>query len=186
MSTPRTPDPDRGAAFLGKLLKDDPAHLDVATDEEVVAMMDKAGVSAETVPGAEELFARAAKRAATRAKASTAEPVHVAPPAARSRARRMSPSSIAAAVAAIALGSVALLNRAALVAYLSGGSANVGASVTQRAATLREEALDACDARRWEECGRKLDEAKDLDPAGEDEPRVVAARKAIAEAAKPR
>jgi hypothetical protein len=51
-----------------------------------------------------------------------------------------------------------------------------------RAAALRGEAYAACDTKRWTECTGKLDEAATLDPAGESDPRVVAARKAVSEA----
>jgi hypothetical protein len=50
------------------------------------------------------------------------------------------------------------------------------------AAELRSEAYAACDAHRWRECGEKLDQAKEIDPEGESDPRVVAARKAVQEA----
>jgi DNA-directed RNA polymerase specialized sigma24 family protein len=46
-------------------------------------------------------------------------------------------------------------------------------------AELRRRAFDACDAGRWNECQRDLDEAKAGDPAGESDERVVAARRLI-------
>jgi hypothetical protein len=186
VTTPRTPDPDRGAEFLRKLLTDDPDHLDVASDEEIERQMDAAGIQVKSVPTADELFARAEKRAAARAPASGLRPVHVPAPAPKSRIRRMSPASLAAAVAAVAIGAVTLLNHEAIVAYLRGEPVgpSVAASPAQRAASLRDEAFAACDAQRWEECTRKLDEAKALDPEGESEPRVVAARKAVDDAPK--
>jgi hypothetical protein len=46
------------------------------------------------------------------------------------------------------------------------------------AATLRREALAACDAKQWFDCDDKLDQAFALDPAGEDVPRIKAARAA--------
>jgi hypothetical protein len=52
------------------------------------------------------------------------------------------------------------------------------------ARALREEALEACDQARWDACKAKLDEARELDPAGEEDPRVQKARRAI-EAAHP-
>jgi hypothetical protein len=183
VTTPRTPDPDRGATFLGKLLSEDAEHLDVATDEEVERMMDAAGIQVKDVPTAEELIARAEKRAASRLPASgvvrALEPAP--PPAPKSRIRRMSPAAIAAAAAALTVGGALLTNGGAIVAYLKGEGPNVGASVSQHVASLRKEAFAACDARRWDECARRLDEAKELDPAGESDDRVVAARKAITE-----
>ncbi len=47
---------------------------------------------------------------------------------------------------------------------------------------LRSAAYAACDAYRWSECEEKLDQARAVDPGGESDPRVVAARKALREA----
>jgi hypothetical protein len=44
----------------------------------------------------------------------------------------------------------------------------------------RDEAEASCAAKKWDACGRALDRAKELDPAGEDEQRVKKARGAIA------
>jgi hypothetical protein len=49
-----------------------------------------------------------------------------------------------------------------------------------RAADLRAEATKDCDQQRWKDCARLLDEANDLDPAGESEERVARLRQAIA------
>jgi hypothetical protein len=40
------------------------------------------------------------------------------------------------------------------------------------AAKLREQAFAQCDAKHWDECEARLDDAKKLDPAGEGDPRV--------------
>jgi hypothetical protein len=53
----------------------------------------------------------------------------------------------------------------------------------ERAAKLREEAYAACAKRVWTACESKLDEARRLDPAGESDPRVIAARKGVHDAA---
>lgn len=55
-----------------------------------------------------------------------------------------------------------------------------------RASSLREEATKACDERRWTECARSLDEARELDPSGESQERVVKLREAIARSAEPK
>ena len=44
------------------------------------------------------------------------------------------------------------------------------------AAALRDEALQACDAEEWDDCLEKLDEAKALDPEGDQAPEFEAAR----------
>ncbi len=46
----------------------------------------------------------------------------------------------------------------------------------ERARDIRERALDKCDNALWDDCLRGLDEAKQLDPAGDSTPRVGAAR----------
>jgi hypothetical protein len=48
-----------------------------------------------------------------------------------------------------------------------------------RAENLRDEAVAACDGWLWALCRNKLDEAQKLDPAGESEPRVQAAREQV-------
>jgi hypothetical protein len=49
----------------------------------------------------------------------------------------------------------------------------------QRAAALRDEAFAACDMHLWADCLRKLDAAKKLDPDGDSDSRVSAARDAV-------
>jgi len=44
------------------------------------------------------------------------------------------------------------------------------------AADLRRQAFDACTARRWSECLSRFDQARELDPAGDADPQVQAAR----------
>jgi hypothetical protein len=185
VTSPSPPDPDRGARFLKKLLEDDPAHLDVATDDEVERMMDAAGIQVKSVPTADELIALADKRAREQA------PAPAPPP--RSRARRMSPVAFAAVLVLGAGGIVALLNSAAIVAYLKGepigpdrpwSPPTARPSPQELAAAMRTEAFAACDAQKWEECTRKLDDASAIDPAGEADPRVTAARTAVTDGMK--
>jgi hypothetical protein len=49
----------------------------------------------------------------------------------------------------------------------------------ERAASLRDEAYEACAGWPWALCERKLDEAKAMDPAGESDARVEGARQAV-------
>jgi hypothetical protein len=51
----------------------------------------------------------------------------------------------------------------------------------ERAAPLREDAYRECGQSRWFECEQKLQQASLLDPAGDSDPRVVEARKQIAD-----
>lgn len=188
MSTRPQPDPDRGARFLRKLFAEDPAHLDVASDEEVVRQMDAAGITVKSVPTVDELMALVEKRAGVRSQAP-ARGVPAAP--APLRPRRLRAGPIAAGVALAAIGIAALMSRHAIEAYLRGEPIRpdqpwappvVPSTPEQRAASIRGEAFAACDARQWAECTAKLDEAAMLDPAGESDPRVATARKAAAEA----
>lgn len=55
----------------------------------------------------------------------------------------------------------------------------------ERAAALRANGLDACARRMWTACVAFLDQAKGLDPPGDDDARVKAARAQAAEAAAP-
>jgi hypothetical protein len=192
VSTTGKPDPARGERFLRKLLTEDPAHLDVASDEEVVRQMDAAGIQVKSVPTAEELMALAEKYAARDAALEAPVPAQKPAPVASPPARRMRPGPIVAAVALGALGVAALVNREAIVAYVKGepiGPDRPWAPPTApstpqqlRAASIRGEAFAACEAQRWTECAGKLDEAAGLDPAGESEARVVSARRAVGEA----
>jgi hypothetical protein len=117
--------------------------------------------------------------------ATTAAPEEKLRPTAGMRAvRRPRPAAIAAALALGALGLGVLANRGAIEAYLEGGE-TIGPDTTwtaqQKAWAIRADAITACDARRWVACTQKLDEAMQLDPAGESDPRVVAARREVAE-----
>ena len=47
----------------------------------------------------------------------------------------------------------------------------------ERAAELRDEGIEACESREWEECLARLDRAAKIDPAGDDEPEVQEARR---------
>jgi hypothetical protein len=191
VSTTGKPDPARGERFLRKLLTEDPAHLDVASDEEVVRQMDAAGIQVKSVPTAEELMALAEKYAARDAAMKAPVPAETPAPVASPPARRMRPGPVVAALALGALGVAALVNREAIVAYVKGepigpdrpwAPPTAPSAQQQRAASVRGEAFAACDAQRWTECAGKLDEAEVLDPAGESDPRVVSARRAVSEA----
>jgi DNA-directed RNA polymerase specialized sigma24 family protein len=51
---------------------------------------------------------------------------------------------------------------------------------------VRVEALRACEAEQWDTCVKGLDEAKELDPAGDEDPEVQAARERASHATSPR
>ncbi len=90
----------------------------------------------------------------------------------------------AATVGAFAVGVVVLNQPPVTVAH--GRDAGGGSTTPhERAAALRDEGLAACGNQLWDTCEQKLNDAKELDPNGENEPRVVEARKTIARARHP-
>jgi hypothetical protein len=194
MTPPAELDHEAGARFLEKLLAEDPARLDVATDEQVDAMMDAAGIEAGTPETVEALLARVERRRRERRVAADGEAT-AAPeetPAAREAPRpKTAPRKGAPRVAWVAGAVVAAAAAAGGVAVEVAGSAggplaigpdpgSTAATTKERATRLRDEAVAACGARDFATCTARLDDAKRLDPAGESEPRVVAARAAIA------
>jgi len=98
---------------------------------------------------------------------------------------------LAAAVVGAVLLVFAFMNGAAIVAVFKGEAIRPddewlpwerAPTREERAASLREKAFAACDVAQWDPCQAKLDEARGIDPAGEEAPRVAAARSAIAAA----
>jgi len=197
VTLPGKPDASRGARFMRLLLESDPAPLDAASDQEIERQMDAAGIQVSRVPTAEELIARVEECARESAPA-VAQPMLPAPPVKAAvtvlrRPRRVSGVSIAAAVALAAVVVVGLTKRAVIVAHLTGepigpdpawSPASAPPTPLQRAASIRTAAFAACNDQRWGECAQKLDEAAALDPAGTGDPRVLSARRAVAEAAR--
>jgi hypothetical protein len=115
----------------------------------------------------------------------------VTPPAARQadekrRARRR--PSVAWLAAAATLGAVAggalvaaLQQRALVDTHPPPAPSNSvpvvpSAADLVAAADLRRQAAAACDAHRWDACLKKLDEARAIDPAGDDTPTVKSLR----------
>jgi hypothetical protein len=165
------PDTARGWRFIEKLLADDDVErLDRASDEEVERQMREQGVRAHHVPSAEELLSAVERRAGKeRAGQASAAGAVVRP----LRRKRWVPLLIAAAIGAL---SVLLV----LQSRDQRDAAPVPRQVLQeRADSLRREALVACGDAQWALCATRLDEAKNLDPKGDSDPRVAAARRAI-------
>jgi hypothetical protein len=190
MTRPAEPDANAGARFVEKLLEGDPAHLDVATDDEVVAMMDAAGIEAGEPEDVETALARGARRAKERSAgaAGGAE----ARPATRTRKPMSRAAWAAAAVAAAGAAALVATEGGAIVTALRGNPHDIGPDrpgpappPEQYASRLRDEAIASCHAGDLETCRAKLDEAKALDPAGETDPRVVQARETLTAAPVP-
>jgi hypothetical protein len=105
---------------------------------------------------------------------SASEPVRSAAPVVPIRARKAWIPWLAAAAAIAVVGGGIGINSALTPAW-------VGSARTPKAdaAWLRDAAQIDCDARRWEMCRGRLDEAAREDRAGEGEPRVVKMREGI-------
>jgi hypothetical protein len=52
-------------------------------------------------------------------------------------------------------------------------------SLEDRAEPIRGDAYAACEMRLWDRCEAKLNEARELDPAGEAQPRVLTVRQLL-------
>ncbi len=108
-------------------------------------------------------------------------PQTAAPPAPRKR-RRRGPPAVWLIAGALALGGLAFLGRPGgeIAHWLDGQEPSarpdtpsptwLASHVMTRASDLRDEAHADCGARRWRACFDKLEEARRLDPAGDDEP----------------
>jgi hypothetical protein len=160
MSTPHKPDLARGWLRAEKLLDEEADRLATTSDEEFEREMNALPDPGHLPATREELDRGAAHRPTDRPN----EP----------RAGRAWPraqwvvSLLAAAFVAIAL--VVVVNR----------PATTGGSEKKHADEIRERAFQACAARQWRACEDQLDEAKTLDPPGDDDPRVQAAHAAAA------
>jgi hypothetical protein len=189
VSTPDKPDLARGWQFIEKLLAaDDPERLDQASDEEVERQMREQGVHVSRVPSVEELMARVAERAAKRnerAGRASAAKVKSLP---RSR---WVPWVVGAALCILLV--LLVVQRRQIIAWFTRDSMvapddwqNEKLVRQERVDALRREGFEACAESMWTQCEGKLDEAKRLDPGGEADPRVRAAREAIDDARRPR
>ncbi|MGO9834865.1 MAG: hypothetical protein ACLP1X_11660 [Polyangiaceae bacterium] len=178
---PDDPEPDhaRGWMFIEKLLREeDLARLDKTSDEEVNRQMRAAGIEPEHTPTADELIARALERAGKRKVAAL--PV-------QPKRSTWSVWLVAAAMGAVAIALV--VEKKEVVAWFHHEPVQIGPDLEgekprpptpqERAAALRQEAFGACGDRLWAKCERKLDEAKQLDPAGENDLQVQGARNAV-------
>lgn len=97
-------------------------------------------------------------------------------------------SMVLIAAATLVLGAAIIVILSVILPLIRGGDITADrvastSSSKQRAAVLRRYATDACRKRRWDACRQSLDDARTLDPAGEETPEVVTLRKTIDETA---
>jgi hypothetical protein len=166
MSAPGKPDPVKAWLFAEKLLNEEADRLAGLDDEEFEREMD-AMPDLPHVPSVQELLARG----------------EVVPLRTKRTAWAL---WLVAAVLGAAIAAI-VTERHELAAWWRHGTEPIGpwpeepekvVSAPERAGKLRAEAFGACDDGLWALCNGKLDEAQKLDPGGEGDPRVQAARKA--------
>jgi hypothetical protein len=135
------------------------------------------------LPSTAELLARAERRASERAAGGAGAKV-AAPVRAERRAWGLWLAAAALGAAIVA----GVATRREVVAWLRHDTIPIGpapwepeklVTAQERAASLRDEAYEACAGWLWFLCERKLDEAKAMDPAGESDVRVQGARRAV-------
>jgi hypothetical protein len=143
------------------------ARIDALSDDELDRELRDAGVSPELVAGV------------------------VQPRAPAVALRRTRTWAWVALAAGVALVIAATARRREIALWF--GHEPIGPDVAQtpdsvlveRAARLRHDALGVCEQGFWGLCEEKLNEARRLDPAGESQPQIQAARRAIDEAGRP-
>jgi hypothetical protein len=162
----------RGWQALEKMAAEDEREwLEKASDEEVEARMNEAGVKVERTPSAEEILARMKERAGAGASASagaSGAKGKVVP-----LSRRATPYVVGLALAA---GFALVVSRA-----VRPNDEGVTSSPHEAATKLRSEAFAACDHQKWDDCEKLLDRAKQIEPEGEKDPGVVRARHVLQE-----
>jgi hypothetical protein len=121
-----------------------------------------------------------APSAPTAPTAAAGPPAATAPPATPApRVRRMRLAVVVPTALALAAG-VALAIQASSPPVVTSPPPE---TPVEHAATLRREARHACESRSWKTCLDKLDEARVLDPSGNETPEVQSLRHAAAEGA---
>jgi hypothetical protein len=172
MSATDKPDPVRSWRYAEKLLDDEADRIAALGDEDFDREM-AALPEPSRVPSTGELLARAEERARQHA----ADKVSAVPSLPR-------PTPWVVWLVAATLGAVALalvVERHEVVAWLRREPAPIGPdrwspekvpTPVERASKLRDEAVAACAGALWGTCRDKLDEAQQLDPAGESDARV--------------
>lgn len=184
MSAGEKMDPARAWMHVDEMLDDEEiARIDGLSEAELDEELRQRGIDPDRVPTAEHLLARAEERAAAR---------RVVPLRRRTDRRRVARVAgwlALAAVFVLVLG-LAAAKRDEIAAWWRGDRAirpDDGYTVPpeRRAMWLRKDAEWDCAHERWSACAAKLDEARQLDPAGDTAAGVQALRKQVTDALSP-
>jgi hypothetical protein len=181
MSAPRKPGSHVTWETIEKVAdQGERTRLEALSEADIDSELREAGLEPEE---AMRVVKRAVEQAGEkRAPAPTTDPPRLANVQAVKPKTPWRPGTIAATTAvALAAGVLLVLSTRRPEGDAHGRPADA-ASPPERAAELRDEAYAGCAEHAWARCEGKLDEARRLDPAGETNPRVIAARKAVREA----
>jgi hypothetical protein len=187
-------DPERGLAFVEKLLVEDEAErIEKLSGDELRAELRAAGVDPARVPDGKELQRRLLARRKREGDGAGAQGGEPAPTPRRANPVvpiRRWPRVAWLLAAALAVAILLALSGPAVVARFHDEQGNTGEEAPrptrhEAAENLRDEAMDRCAQAAWSTCRDKLDEAARLDPAGESEPRVKKARADLESASHP-
>jgi hypothetical protein len=161
---------------------DEAGRILALSDDDLDRELQEAGLDPDAVRARGRTIGERAMRAVGERSADGDAWVTAAPPARRRSVAPRWSVLLAAALAAVVVGGATPIVARLLSNRDDGPTQNrPDASPTATAAPsprhIRERALEACDQQRWGECLNGLDEARALDPAGDTEPRIQAARR---------
>jgi hypothetical protein len=170
------------AAMMDAPVRDEADRIEGLSKDELEAELRAAGFTPEDVVALGDRARREGARARELEKARR-EVV-------RGSEARARPATRWALILAAALGAgvVAVVGVPPIVAYFRGPSSTeppTDGRDLRYAGEQRKDAFKACAESRWQDCASKLDDAKRLDPAGEADPGVVEARRAVRRAQAP-
>ena len=175
-------DPARGWQFVeNELAQDEAERIETLGDAELDAELRREGIDPARAPTAEQLLARAAALAPASppVERRSVPPVRVPPVPAKPKAAasRWSRGRMAGALLLAAAFGVVLV-------FVVNGQPDIVVqphfrSPREVAEELRDDAEQECARGAWGACADRLDDARRLDPAGESEARVQAARRAV-------
>jgi hypothetical protein len=153
------------------------ARLDAQSDEELDRALREAGIDpAEAAKIGLEALAKACDKAPTAPDTPPIAPKASRPP------RKVHWGARLAAAAAVAIVVAAIAMRRHVAEPYTIGPDTEIATKLDRAARLRSDAYGVCEQGLWALCEDKLDAARAIDPAGDTDPRVLAARREVYDA----
>jgi hypothetical protein len=179
VSTADKPDPARAWKYVDDLLADEELErLEKMSPEEVDGELRAVGVDPASIPSAEELFAKAEKRAREAGSAAARGGNGTGAATGSAASAKVLPLRRREGIAQY----VTLAAAAAVLLFVATRPEDDGPVSAANPEAIRARAFEACAAKQWDACEEALDEAERIDRQGEDDARVREAREAIAQA----